>query len=570
MTKTLRVLTVGLATLATAVVVPPGCNEDPYVLPSQYNTGRWRELTFEFTQKKEGETQFVVPLNGMVGSPKAIIPGGPDLTFNMWGRTSNSPDGPDGAHVRIARVGTDTLCDLSMEGIFPDNSRDPNDPASYDFSVLDSHIKAIDDLNTARIMWQAAFKPGGSCSANNGVQQGTPIASQAEADLFATVAFNTLRHLRSPGTNGEWDPLYKGYNVSVFEFADDPVEEMGYPSTSGDPAWDRLFSTFAQVSRSIKEEWPDQQDDEGNPAPRVYVGGMSFSFTSPTDLDFTGGSANRPPIFAFIDYCKNNDVPLDYISFKTKTATPQESFQIAEKIKDYLADKQMPNVKLTLTGFEPDYASPVYADAQVLDDPLFMSAHLGAFQTAVRILGQDVPLTWALAGRAPSIYGSLAASGNEGQIVQSSYFDSLGTAQPAYMALFPFRQVPGHQRFSVNLAESDTDDGFVLMGSHPTSSDDTIHIIIANSNIGTGNASVTYDLRIKTWVLPQVQNVRYRLATLDRNAVGSSSFFFSETGTIETTDNAGWVRFVHEMAIPSVHYLTFQIGQVCALGETCN
>ena len=152
----------------------------------------------------------------------------------------------------------------------------------------------------------------------------------------------------------------------------------------------------------------------------------------------------------------------------------------------------------------------------------------------------------------------------------SSYFDEDGLAMPAYMALFPFRQVPGHQRFGVKLSESDLDDGFVLMGSHPTSSDDTIHIIIANANIGKGDASVTYDLRVKTWVLPQVQSVKYRLATLDRNAKGSASFYFSETGTIETTDNAGWVRFVHDMAIPSVHYLTFQIGKVCAVGENCN
>lgn len=554
-----------LALAATAFAPLSACGDEPATLPADYNTGRYRQVGFDFVNKATGDTANVLPLNGMDGSPLGIVSGDQPLTTQLWGRTSTSPPGPDGAHVRVVRVGTDSLCDLSLSGIFPNATADTEDPANYDFTALDAHVAAVEDLNTARVMWQAAFKPGEACNTNGGIQTGSPIANQAEADRYADVAYNTMRHLRSPGTSGvAWDQASKAYKVTIFEFGDDPVGQMGYPSNASDPSWNLLFNSYANVAGRIKTEWPDQIDDQGNPAPRVYVGGMSFTLSNPDDVK-TG--ADKHPIIAFIDYCKNNNVPLDNLSFKTKTATPRESFRIAEKLREYLITKQLSNVKLTLTGFEPDYSDPeVYGNATVLDDPQFKSAHLGAFQTAVRILSQDVPVTWALAGRTHRVYPKLAQAAAGQMAVDSLYFDESGTAQPAFMAMYPFRQVVGHQRFQLT-PDSGTDAGFVLMASNPTSSDNSIHIIIANANVGDGQASMTYDLRVKTWVLPGVKRVDYRLATLDRNSkqelnnTAQQGFFFGETGSIDTTDGAGFIRFVHEMAVPSVHYLTLTKSQ---------
>jgi hypothetical protein len=70
-------------------------------------------------------------------------------------------------------------------------------------------------------------------------------------------------------------------------------------------------------------------------------------------------------------------------------------------------------------------------------------------------------------------------------------------------------------------------------------------------------ASITYDLVLEQFAPPQVVEIEYKLAVLDRNSYGVGSFHFSETGTLSTGIHSGSLRFVHEMAVPSVHYIQF-------------
>jgi hypothetical protein len=126
---------------------------------------------------------------------------------------------------------------------------------------------------------------------------------------------------------------------------------------------------------------------------------------------------------------------------------------------------------------------------------------------------------------------------------------------PSFMNLFPFRQVSGHQR--VLVTEGTDTQGMAVVATHDAASTDTLHMIIANANVSSGIAQIVYEIDLEEFLPEQVTHVEYKLATLNHDSFGIGSFNFSETGIAETVDGTGDVRFVHDMAIPSVHYIQF-------------
>ncbi len=542
------------------------CGTDAVTLPTGYSTGRYRKITIRPNEPVEGRTARVQALNGMDGAPKPVVGGDADLRTRYWGRLTGSTEA-DGAHVRMVRVGTDTLCDLSLEGIFPSAGANPELPASYNFQAIDQHVKSITELHTATILWQAAFNPGrGTCTADaQGRQSGSPIASQSDSDLWVTTATHTLQHLRGDSVS-DWDSAgKKNYNVRYVEFLDDPVGQMGYPANATDPTWNLFLQTYKNFAERVKTEWPDTQDADGNPIVKVHVGGSSFGFTSPGQLDYTS-DANKHPLLRFIDFAAEQDVPLDFVSFKTQTQHPYQAYEIAQAIRDYLDGAQFAgrfaDTELIATAIEPTYPASFGSDS----DPAFRSAFLGTFQTATRNLYEDVPVQWALAGRGPRVFSDLKPHINEnldairGLIVDSDYFQfNTATApvqaRPSFVGLFPFRQIAGHQR--VKVTEGGDLEGMSILASHDVNTDKVLHVIIANANVHTGMAEITYDLQLDRFVPPTIPQVEYKLAVLDRNSWGVGAFHFSETGVLNSTAQTGTVRFVHQMAVPSIHYIQF-------------
>jgi hypothetical protein len=568
----------GLGSLLLAAGAPAtlsGCGDVAVTLPADYNVGRFRRFVIKAPELEAGRTQFVFPLNGMHGSPKPIIAADADLKTKLWGRLQGVTE-PDGAHVRMVSVGSDVLCDLSLEGIFPTATGDPGAPNAYKFSTLDQHMQAAMELNTASILWVAAFNPAKPCTTStdgSGTQLGASF-SQADADRWAEVAFNTLRHLRGdPRAQGQWDPNEKNfYRLTHVQFLDDPIGRMGLTRTAPDlntGAWGQLFGVYREFALDLKAAdtgWPDTTNSEGATVKAVNIGGMGFLFTTKVDLEYTS-SADKHAALRFIDFVAENAVPLDFLSFRTKTATPHQAFLIAKGLRSYLDTKGLQTTELMQVGMEADYASPTLDGLPILTDAAFKSAHLGAFQTAIRVYGQDVPLNWALAGRGPRVYSDLKPHIGENVpslLIESDYFcqpgdlscgdRAAGTAKPAYLPIFPFRQVAGHQRVKVTSGADEV--GLTLMASHDKNNPKVLHVIIANANVQEDAAAITYDLRLETFA-PVVKSVEYKLAVLDRNAWGTGAFVFSDNDILEPTGPGGDVRFVHEMAVPSVHYIQF-------------
>jgi hypothetical protein len=543
-----------------------GCGDDGVLLPSNINTLKFRSISIAPNAKAEAPVDRVMPLNGMLGAPVPLVPGDASLKTAYWGRLTGSPEA-DGAHIGMVRVGSDTTCGVSLESIFPNATADPSKPASYDFATLDAHIQSIKELNTATVLWQAAFRPGtgGVCDATSrGRQQGGVVPPGAQGELWAQVAANTLRHLNGGAT---WDPSGKSFNVRYVEFMDDPTERLGY----ADDGLAGLFSIYKRFADLAKAAFPDDPTD----GPRVRLGGISFTLRSVDDLSFTV-AADKHGLLRFIDFCAENGVPLDFVSFRTRTRQPHEAFAIAAELRRYLdthpadAAGRLKGTELIAASVEFDRDNPELLARGILAEPVLESTYLGAFQAAARIFMQEVPVNQMIAGRGPRVFQDLATHGGVDPstvadlIVDSLYFDADGRAQPAFMALFPFRQVSGHRRVSVTSGADG--EGMAILASHDASSDRVLHVIVANANVLTGagglNADITYDLRLENFVPATVPIVQYKLAVLDRNAVGVDSFHFSETGVLETIRSpqqttTAQVSFVHQMAVPSVHYIQF-------------
>lgn len=596
---TLRALASALllpATILAVGVAGSGCQEDGVLLPDGYNTIKFRQITIRPNEEHAAPYDKVYPLNGMQGAPEAIVHGDDDLRLAYWGRPKQSTE-PDGAHVGMIRVGTDTLCDISLESVFPTEGADRDNPQSYSFGKLDAHMSAIADLNVAQILWQPAFHPegGGTCEAEAGVQLGHPIPTISDGNLWKDVVINTLRHLVD-GKQG-WDSQSgKTFNVRYVEFLDDPFERMGY-SEADSQSLDDLYLYFQSMAGGIKARW---KDDATTGAPQIRVGGISWTFTSPQELGALHETPDdqKHPLLDFIDYCIDHDVPLDFVSFKTRTVHPFDAACIASGLREYLdthpydATDRLQDTQLIATSveFERDTEEPVLRAMLGLDpgatpDPELESIYLGAFQAAARIFMQTPlstacpyeprgPVRWMISGRGVRVYSDLEPHGGEnpdnltGLIVDSPYFEPNGTALPAFMSLFPFRQVDGQQK--VNVTDGNEPQGIAVLASHDPDSNRILHVIAANPNVLGGNADVTYDLRIENWASPTIPVIETKFAVLDRSAVGVGSFHFSETGIVEPIDQTGAVRFVHQMAVPSIHYIQFIKPKACSSVADCD
>ena len=544
---------------------------DGVTLPSNYNTGRYRRVEIRPNEKIDGLASKVKPLNGMHGSPLPVVPGDSSLKLQYWGRLAGSAEA-DGAHVTMVRVGTDVDCALSLESIFPDQGKNVDDPNNYNFDTLDKHVSAVlgdyspqsksfsGGLNTARLLWQAGLNvgPAAGCKSDaQGYQLGSPFSTGGDYLLWADVAFNTLQHLRGVG---KWSNTGAPYNVRYVEFMDDPLGRFpnGYTTSWTDVNWGRLHDTYKQFATKIKATWPDTVDENGIRIPNVHIGGISFTFTNESELSYNSDQ-DKHGLLRFIDFCKTNKVPLDFVSFKTKTTTAYKAAKISSAIRGYLNQSGYGDVKLIATSVSPDYDDPKLQNLMSLEYDDLKSAHLGAFQTAARIYFQDTPVDWMIAGRGPRVFSDLVAHQDlntfQGLVVESDYFYNDSTAKPSFMSLFPFRQVSGHQR--VVVSEGADTDGMTILASHDINNPKVVHVIVANSNVSSGIASITYDLVLAQFAPPNVTEVEYKLAVLDRSSYGVSSFNFSQTGKLETGFQTGSIRLIQEMAVPSVHYIQF-------------
>ncbi len=192
---------------------------------------------------------------------------------------------------------------VDIIAIFPDFSKDVNDPASYDFVLTDEYIKATEYAGTR------TFYRLGSKIEHWPVKYGT--VKPADFNKWAEICEHIIRHYTE-----SWADGFK-YDLEYWEIWNEPdiPDDIPYVDRK---CWSgtkkEFFELFETTAKHLKKCFP-----------HLKIGGPAVI------------ACDNEWSMEFLDYCKKNDVPLDFFSWHRYTNTPQdieEKMFIARKILD--------------------------------------------------------------------------------------------------------------------------------------------------------------------------------------------------------------------------------------------
>ena len=361
-------------------------------------------------------------LNGVQSGPRPLVRGDADLTAHFQAASVD--------HVRLPQ---DTLPNnLTLGGIFPDPRADPNDPSAYDFSRIDLFMQAIVDAGIEPL-WEAMYDIGPSDGLTPGdhpLQFGRYPRNPA---AWAAVIQHTLKHFNDGWPRGisvsqdrpDGTSIPRGWadghqwNVTYVEFINEPFGLGGCRSDSAgvDACWD-LFQTFAAAVHAYEAETGHD----------IQIVGPA-EVLEPHMVDRVLSRLRR-----LLDRIQPED--LDYLSVHPYGAdTPEDALTVMQAVRDLL-DTYHPDGKdfsqVGLWASEWQTMGP--------GEDLQRSAHVGAFNTAVKILWQGLvdrstlyrADRWAQAhGQVPGADGQVDCPDDIG-CAESPYFTADGQPKPAY------------------------------------------------------------------------------------------------------------------------------------------
>ncbi|MCL1794457.1 MAG: hypothetical protein FWG34_11380 [Oscillospiraceae bacterium] len=191
--------------------------------------------------------------------------------------------------------------EVDIPTIFKDFSADENDPASYDFRATDIYLNEILETG-AKII----YRLGASIEHPKLKYHTHP---PADFDKWARVCLNVARHCNEDWAHGHH------MGIEYWEVWNEPDFEK--PDRENDQMWSgtrkQYFELYSAVSRLFGKEMPN-----------VNIGGYAA-------CNF--GTDYFP---SFLQYVKNNNLPLDFFSWHTYTTSISAIKENARHIRDTL------------------------------------------------------------------------------------------------------------------------------------------------------------------------------------------------------------------------------------------
>ncbi|MCO4761290.1 MAG: hypothetical protein KC502_07285 [Myxococcales bacterium] len=405
-----RLLTAGLILATTA------CMTDPHTtLPDDTNSVRYRSVIInadkclrkdmsvgDCSSVKVEDRQRVDEMRGVIGAPFRAVSQDPDSVMQKQSY--------DKLSAFWSRIPVGYGCEFTMQGVFPDGTKDPNDIKNYNFDNLDKLIGAV--RTAYRVpLWTAAYGLGdgkgasgkSSCKYGNAgmsdegkavaEQLGTPIpksdkeiARWAQAVRRVTKYYNRElpkkfkeNGLCNPqgGAAKDWKCSPSLFNI---EFGRDPNGAGGFTKATQE-TWLKSYKAFA---KELREEFPYPGND-------VLLFGPSVVIRSSAEASNTKvGAPNRSWLYAFIDYVVKEKLPLSVLSFEVEAASPVEARDIAKSVRNYadakgLKDENGKPIRLFVTDLRLNEAN---VPATLRQDHARFSTFQGAFYAATKILWQ--------------------------------------------------------------------------------------------------------------------------------------------------------------------------------------
>ena len=174
---------------------------------------------------------------------------------------------------------------VDMYAVFPDFSRDAEDPDAYDFAMTDKYIRDTLDAGT-----ETFYRLGAKIE--HGIKK-YHIYPPADFKKWASVCEHIIRHYNDGWANGF------RYNIKYWEIwneADLDAEEgrTNFRCWTGTP--EEYYELYTVTAKHLKSCFPD-----------IKVGGPSLAFRVQEWLD------------GFLAYIKANNAPLDFFSWHIYT-----------------------------------------------------------------------------------------------------------------------------------------------------------------------------------------------------------------------------------------------------------
>ncbi|MDQ7827364.1 MAG: hypothetical protein RDV48_31510 [Candidatus Eremiobacteraeota bacterium] len=282
---------------------------------------------------------------------------------------------------------------------------DPEDPAQYDFTLLDQQVSAI--LNSG---------------AEPVIHLIPPRVKPSDSGKFASYAKNIARHLTQGWGNGNT------FEVKIFRFGNEPELSIFWSGTR-----EEFFQTYEVWAKAMKEV------------------SSSFileapGFVSPFGQDHFSSAGEMKDlndwVSDFLDYCTSHDVPVDIVTFHTYSPIPRTFYEGTAMMRKEL--EKYPSL------------SPLYGTPRLGNDEWsFMTGDLwsGSYHS-------QFDSAWAAAhnigslihmidqGASLSIRYGGPFNGTQGDGHDFLLTDGYGNGKPAYYAFEGFNWLAGKVRLS--------------------------------------------------------------------------------------------------------------------------
>ena len=230
---------------------------------------------------------------------------------------------------------------VDIHCIFPDPSKDPEDPESYNFAPTDAYIRAIRDTGADIIL-----RLGESTDPfPKKLYANTP----SDLEKWASVCEHIVMHYNE-GFAGGYKMNLKHFEI--FGGADDPRIFAGRP--------EEFFELYRIVANRLKERFP-----------RIKVGGYgSGGFYSFNRLNSTEEQKSYVPFLrAFLRYISapETKAPLDFLTWYSYPTTPEELALYARYARSTLEECGHKRAKSYLAG----YNTHTYLADDITEKPSF-------------------------------------------------------------------------------------------------------------------------------------------------------------------------------------------------------
>ena len=250
-----------------------------------------------------------------VYQPGALYNGSNVVDLSTWYRQ---------AGMRSVRL--DEFGFIDFQAFFPDFAASADNPASYRFELADRYLQAILDAGA-----DVFFRLGYS-------EKHQRVDPPDDYDRWTDVMLHVIRHYRDGWAKGH------RWNIRYWEIWNKPSGE-GWTGTP-----DQYFRLYATVARRIKELDPS-----------LMVGGPALGCPDPLK--------DRVFAAAFIEYCQEHHLPLDFFSWHHYFTKPQEYVELARQHRRDLDAHGFKNAKLFLTEWGWYSGRPTHlTDRATIDD----------------------------------------------------------------------------------------------------------------------------------------------------------------------------------------------------------